>query len=105
MNCDYWEILEIATAEETFQVVLGERKGGYLDSDYWKRSSPIKKFEKTRGVFTFTTQSGNKYTGIEERKGLHLMTSGVYDKMLEGAEKGDMEIRKLTLEEVNSLCE
>ena len=73
MKCDYWEVLEIKDDEGVFHVVLGETRGGYLDSDYWKRSSPIKNFSLEDDNFNFTTASGNVYSGHADRKGLFVL--------------------------------
>ncbi len=48
-------------AEDNYSV-FGSWYGGYLGSDSWKRSSPIKKFELAENEMVIaTTESGNQY--------------------------------------------
>ncbi len=100
-NCDYWEVLEITNKDKTYNVVIAEKRGGYLDSNYWRRSSPIKEYIFENNMFQFVTNSGNIYSGHINSKGLFLLTSNIYETMKNALKDN---VRILSEDELRELC-
>ena len=71
---------------EVDTVVLGGTSGGFLSSDTWRMSSPIKsaKLDKsTTDFFEVVTSSGSHYKLPKEREQLHLSFVGIWNQLLE----------------------
>lgn len=85
---DRWVVIQI---NDTKHVLAGWH-GSYLDSDCWRRSSPIESFEKTEDAIIATTSSGNQYrlnTGCE---GFTSLTSGIYAQMEEASKENNISL-------------
>ena len=78
---DYWQLILIKNDNEEYYKVLTETKGGYLNSDRWRLSSPIINVNKVGNTYEFTTYSGATYMCHEKFKRFGILSSSIYRTM------------------------
>jgi hypothetical protein len=85
---DRWVVIQINDQKH----VLAGYMGGYLGSDSYRRSSPIKSFEKAEDVIIATTSSGNKYSLNMGREGFTNLTSTIYTQMEDASKENNINL-------------
>lgn len=100
---DRWVVLEFDAhnLQQPMRKVFAGWYGGYTGSDSWQLNSGIANFTENPLAFEFTGVSGSVYSCQKRAYGCsHYMTT-VLNRWLDGAvERGDVNIRVLTLDEI-----
>lgn len=83
---DRWVIIqcynpELRTEDQRFDCVVGGWTGGYLDSDYWRRSTPIMRRKDDGDYIVFTGESGSSYRCHKQQHGVTGLMAAVLDQM------------------------
>lgn len=82
-----WTILKMIPKEgDVLYKILAGWSGGYLDSDSWKISSGVVKFEETKDYYLFHNYSGSLYKCRKTGEGMTGLSSQIYSSKLEGVE-------------------
>jgi len=74
---DGWQFLKITGDGISTIHIFASFSGGYLDSDHWRRSSPIQKIEKDGNKYVAITASGNRYIFFADSNHINAYNSQV----------------------------
>ena len=76
---DRWVVVRLDGAgEEPTEHVLAGWSGGYLDSDRWRRSSPIERVVFEEHVYVFYTASGAFYRCHKNSHGMTTLSASIF---------------------------
>ena len=78
---DRWVILEYDTDEGKLRKVLSAWKGGYLNGDSWRISSPIVSTTEMKHYNEYTTESGSTYKCLHANEGLSQVTRDLLERI------------------------
>lgn len=74
---DRWVILKINNKSETFHKVLAGWSGSYLEGQYWRINSGIKRVEEEGDHYLFHGFSGSIYKCRKSGYGLNMIMTGI----------------------------
>lgn len=99
---DVWVVLEFDAPEleQPVRKVFAGWYGGFAGSNSWKLNSGITEVRKTEDWYEFDGYSGSTYRCHANNYHMSSLMQGVLSKWLKQAdERGDVQIRILTLDE------
>jgi len=96
---DRWVILKITLPNETFYKVLGSWFGGYLHGNSWRMNSGIVAIEREGDYYHFVGDSGSQYICHKNTYGTHMLSSGVINDIIAGAQDAGHEVELLNDQE------
>ena len=98
---DVWVVLEFTTPTETFRKVFAGWYGGYTGSNSWQLNSGIAAVRRVDDWFEFDGYSGSVYRcHVNDYHMSGLMLSILANWLEQAEERGDVEIKILSLDEV-----